>query len=370
MARPKIFRYSLNEKLRQTVESLMQFLIGRSEEQPLNLNDQELTKILIIRATFRLGNSILAIPAILWFRKRFPRARIDFIGPPIAAKLFQHLPIHHCFTITRRYPGSAWDYPRLLKKLRAVGYDLAVDVSCSQSAMGSFLAGFCGARLRVGLKGKWDQWFNVRIPRPSEINKYEILPAFLRSLGLQTDVTLPSIILVEAELAEARKKIAALLGSTCSNKTVAVFVGGRKAYDKRWPIENFCQLIADLRSQGLNVLTFVGPEEKDSVGYLRDALGFDMPVVFEPSIRAFAAMVANCDLFVSCDSGPMHVACGLGIPIVAIFQHRNFNRWGPPSSVARIVYRAGGPSAIEVLTACVEQLSIVEQLNAQKTAAE
>jgi heptosyltransferase III len=358
MSRPKIFRYLLNQKLRWAAHWAMRLLIWRWEEQPIDLHHQELERILIVRATFRLGDSILAIPAILWFRKLFPHARIDFLGAPISAKLFENLPIDNCFTITRRYPGSGLDYPRLLRKLRLVGYDLAVDVSCSQSAMGSFLIGLSGARFKVGLKGKWDQWFNVRIPRPSETNKYKILPAFLRNLGLEADVTLPSVALAKAEIAEARQKFSALLRSNSASKTVAVFVGGRKGWDKRWPIENFCQVITALRSQGLNVLTFVGPEEKDSVGYFRDALGFDIPLVFEPSIRAFAAMIANCDLFVTCDSGPMHMACGLGIHTVAIFQHLDFNRWGPPSSIARVVFKPGGPSAMEVFRACLEELSI------------
>jgi heptosyltransferase-3 len=358
MSRSKIFRYSLNQKLRRATHSVMQLLIARSEEQPLDLHHQEVRKVLIVRATFRLGSSVLAIPAILCFRKRFPHARIDFIGAPVSATLFQHLPIDHCFTITRRFPGSAWDYPRLLRKLRSIGYDLAVDVSCSQSAMGSFVTGLSGARSRVGLRGKWDQWFNVRIPRPSERNKYEILLAFIRNLGLEADVASPSLALTEAKRAEAHKKISALPGSTFATRTVGVFVGGRKAWDKRWPIENFCQVITALRSQDLNVLTFVGPEEKDSFRYFRDALGFDTPLVFEPSIRAFAAMVANCDLFVTCDSGPMHMACGLRIPTVAIFQHPNFNRWSPPPSIARILYKPGGVPAIEVFRACLEQLSI------------
>ena len=68
----------------------------------------------------------------------------------------------------------------------------------------------------------------------------------------------------------------------------------------------------------------------------RDALEPKIAIVFEPSARDFAAMISNCDLFVTCDSGPMHLACGLGIRTVAIFQNPNFDHWGPPSSVARI----------------------------------
>ena len=150
----------------------------------------------------------------------------------------------------------------------------------------------------------------------------------------------------------------ALPGRDSGRGSVGVFVGGRKAWGKRWPVENFCELITALYWRGLNVATFIGPEEKDSIGYLRDALEPEIPIVFEPSPRDFAAMASNCDLFVTCDSGPMHMACGLGIRTVAIFQNPNFDRWGLPSSVARIVYEPGGCSAEEVFRICLEELSL------------
>jgi ADP-heptose:LPS heptosyltransferase len=332
----------------------------REKEARLDLRNERLKNILIVRATFRMGDSILAIPAILSFRKQFPQARIDFVGAPISAELFQNLPIDNHFTITRRYPGSALDYPLLLWRLRSIGYDLAVDVSCSQSASGSFLVGFSRARYRVGLKGRWDHWFNVRITRPSEINKYKVLPAFLRSLGLAPDSSLPSLALSSAEKEEGKRKIEALASCDSGRPTVGVFVGGRKTWGKRWPFKNFSELITALYSQGLNVVTFIGPEEKNTIGFFRDALDSNIPIVFEPLSRDFAAMVANCNLFVTCDSGPMHLACGLGIRTVAIFLNPNFKHWAPPSSVARIVYKPGGCSAEEVLRISLEELILLK----------
>jgi len=358
MSRPKIFRYFLNQKLRRAVNWLMRWATFGSKEEPFDLRKESPKRILIVRATFRMGDSILAIPAILLFRKHFPHARIDFVGAPISKKLFQNLPIDNHFIITRRYPGSGWDYPCLVRRLRSVGYDLAVDVSSSQSAMGSFLVGFSRARFRVGLKGKWDRWFNVRIARPPEKNKYRIVPAFLKNLGLESYESLPSFALSSTEKEDGRRKMQALPCRGSGRDSVGVFVGGRKAWGKRWPVENFCELITALYWRGLNVVTFIGPEEKDSIGYFRDALEPEIPIVFEPSPRDFAAMASNCDLFVTCDSGPMHMACGLGIRTVAIFQNLNFDRWGPPSSVARIVYEPGGCSAEEVFRICLEELSL------------
>ena len=107
MILPKIFRYSLNQELRRAVTRMMRWVTTESKEKPLNLHKEQLKKILLVRATFRMGHSILAIPAIWLFRKNFPQARIDFVGAPVSAKLFGNLPIDHYFSVTRRYPGSA-----------------------------------------------------------------------------------------------------------------------------------------------------------------------------------------------------------------------------------------------------------------------
>ncbi len=63
----------------------------------------------------------------------------------------------------------------------------------------------------------------------------------------------------------------------------------------------------------------------------------------------FAAMVSNCHLFITRDSGPMHMACALGVRTIAIFEERDVKRWGPPAEMAKIVCQAGGVPAKEVL---------------------
>jgi len=358
MTMGKIFRYSLNERLRAAATGVMQYVTTRSKEERLDLCNEKIKKILLIRATFRMGNSILAIPAIVLFRKAFPDARIDFVGAPISNKLFENLPIDHYFPVRRRYPGSAWDYPLLLRRLRSVGYDIAVDLSCSQSALGSFIVGFSRARLRVGLRGKWDRWFNVRIPRPRARNKYEVLPAFLRALGLEVSNDLPAFLLSSGAREQGRKRVNELAGWGSERPTVGVFIGGRKAWGKQWPMQYFCELITALYWQGINVVTFFGPEEKNLRGFFNDALDSGIAKISESSLTELAGMLANCDLIVTCDSGPMHLACVLNTRTVAIFEKPNFNHWGLPADRARIVHEPSGCSVAEVFKTCLEELHL------------
>ena len=347
--------YKLNKAISGAAGRIMNLVKPRSADVKVDLSREPIEKILLVRANFRMGDCVLASPAILLFRKNFPGARIDFVGSPMSRALFHNLPFDRHYEITRRFPDASWAYFRLIKQIRSAGYDLAVDVSGSQSAMGAFVVGFSGARLRAGLRGRKDRWLNIRLPKPAERNKYRTLPALVAALGLRTEELCPSVALAAEEKAEGKRKIAAALGPG-EGPLAAVFVGGRASRRKRLPAEYFLRLAAGLRRSGARVAVFVGPEEKDLIEFFKRSVEPDVPVLYEPSVRLFAAMVSGCDLFVTSDSGPMHLACAVGTRVVAIFQRRNYHHWGPPPALGRIIFRKGGPAADEVVNACVEEL--------------
>ncbi|KAB2837031.1 MAG: glycosyltransferase family 9 protein [Candidatus Brocadia sp.] len=128
--------------------------LGEAKKEQDSLPKEQIKKILLVRANFRIGNAILATPSIFIFRENFPHAVIDFVGYPVSVVLYKHLPVNHHYSITRSFPGILWAYFSLLYKLRSMKYDLAVDVSCSQSMVSSFIVGFSGARFRAGARGK------------------------------------------------------------------------------------------------------------------------------------------------------------------------------------------------------------------------
>jgi len=332
-------------------------LTRRSPEQTVDLKSETIEKILLVRGIFRLGDAILTTPAILLLRDNFPGATIDFAGPAVAKALFQNLPIGRYYEVCQRFPKVCWSYLAMLKQIRAAKYDLAVDVSGSSAALGSVIVGFSAARRRVGLKGKWDRWFNIRLCRPATTNKYRNLPELVAAMGLATRSTYPILVLSSREKEQGRKRLQMLI-QPYESPLVGIFVGGRKARGKRWASENFVRVATELRAQGMRPILFVGPEERSLLTYYRETLRQRVPVVLEPDARIFASLVANCDLFVACDSGPVHLACALRVRTVAIFLHNNFERWGPPPVLALIVYDEEGVSPNAVLEACRQELTV------------
>ena len=228
----KAVRYFLDRAFRAAVMWVMnRITVGAREREP-DLRGEDIKKILLVRSLFRMGDSILATPAISLLRQNFSEATIDFVGPPIAKKLFQNLPIDRFYAISRNFPNACWCYVALLQRLRRANYDLALDVGGSSAALGSFIVGFSGARLRGGLRGKWDRWFNIRVPRPSTLNKYTNLPELIGSMGFESHLTFPRLVLSREEIAEGEKRLRSLVRGP-EFPLVGVFVGGRKSRSKR-----------------------------------------------------------------------------------------------------------------------------------------
>jgi len=348
-------RYRLDRSIRTAAMFVLNRIFPRIATSNVDLRRVKIEKILLVRGVFRLGNAILATPAILLFRQNFPNAQIDFVGASGAKTLFTNLPIERYYSVYHNYFKASWSYLVLLKRIRAQKYDLAVDVSGSSTAMGSLLVGASGARWRAGRTGKWDRWFNVRFLRTSSCNKYDSMIYLVDAMGLRSAVCYPRVILSPDELALGRRRVCTTFGES-AGPVVGLFVGGRKARGKRWAKENFLTLALMLNGCGAMVMVFVGPEERELGAYFQGEVGDCTKVVFEPDLRRFAALISACDLFVACDSGPVHLACALQVRTVAIFLHDDFARWGPPSQLARLVYDANGVTAQAAFDACRQEL--------------
>lgn len=349
------FRYRLDRSIRALAMRAMKWITPDSREQDSDFQPQKIEKILVVRSLFRMGDLILASPAILLFRKNFPGATIDFVGSGLSKALFENLPIDRHYEAHRQFPKVCWSFLVLLKQIREAKYDLAFDASGSSAALGSFLVGFSAARLRVGLKGKWDRWFNARLDRPAIRNKYRILPELFGALGMDNPVVYPRLFLSSQEIRQGKTRIQDLIESG-NSPIVGIFVGGRKARGKRWPKENFLELATRLLGAAAQPVIFVGPEERELLPYFERELRHRAPTVFEPNVRSFASLVANCNLFVACDSGPVHLACALRVRTVAIFLKNEFDRWGPPADLGRIVCPEQAASAEAVFEACRREL--------------
>jgi|SRR3989344_661101 len=107
--------------------------------------------------------------------------------------------------------------------------------------------------------------------------------------------------------------------------------GGKAMKIKRWPLENFNKIIKYLtQKEKFKVLVFLGPEEKELEKHV--AKNKQIFIVKNLNIRQTAALISHCNYFISNDSGLMHLASMLNIPVLAIFGSTDPTRTSPIGS--------------------------------------
>jgi heptosyltransferase-2 len=137
------------------------------------------------------------------------------------------------------------------------------------------------------------------------------------------------LVLDAAELAEADHRWTDL---GLKGGAVAVLHPGSGAFSvaRRWPPGRFAEVGDALVSHGLRVAVVAGPDEAPLARAVCEQMRAPSVTISAPgSVRVLAAMLRRARLFVGNDSGVMHCAAAVGVPVVAVFGLSNHRAWGP-----------------------------------------
>jgi lipopolysaccharide heptosyltransferase III len=305
--------------------------------------------ILLVRPNFRIGNTVLATALIPVLQARFPAASIDYLAGDTTAKLLDGLPIHRVHCISRSFLLAPWRFIALFFLLRRQQFDLAIDGGLG-SLSGALYAYLSNARQRLGGAGRSSRFLTVRLQLPPVGNAYETAANLARAFGVDVPAW-PSYRVSAAEAAVAFPLLRDL-GLTVGDDVrpfVAAFVGGHQ--NKPWPRDHWLELIGQLDAEGTPAVVFVGPEETNFVAALQMQARRSVRVVPPQALRTFASLLARATLLVTPDSGPMHLAAALGVPVVALIQTDGSRFYAPPGRENRVLWRPTSAEARAALHA-------------------
>ncbi len=296
--------------------------------------------ILLIRLS-SLGDIVLTTPAIRAVRTHFPHAYIAMLVAKQSADILRHNPhLDELILFDRlandKDTGEMWRVGRTLRKRK---FSLTIDFQ--RKFRTELLAYLSGAHTRIG-KGKL---CTVRVPlqteKPEKKNYQPYLErhatehyfASLQAGGITTDLSLTArqleLFLTEPERADAAQLLKEK-GIDDTQLKVGLFPGaGWKL--REWMPERFAA-IGDRLVQRLNahVLIFGGQQEHELVRTVANLMNF--PATTFPGtlqIRQLAACINACHLFLTNDTGPMHIATAVQTPTIALFGPGNHIRFQP-----------------------------------------
>jgi len=299
---------------------------------------QPVRKILVLEL-WHMGDVVLATPALQALRTMYPDARITLLAKSHACELLASSDLvdeivtfdFPWTAMTEKYDPSRYDriaIRAIVKRLRDEQFDLCLD--CRMDLRSNVLTRSIGAKRRIGYDfGGGGFLLTDAIPAPAaDQHKVDDWMALIEPLraeapGKLDGVPLPVLSVTDDERSDAAKLLESY-DVSAQDIVVGIHPGGSHAA-KRWSVDNFSQVGRTLAERyGAKLIVFVDPEGSGSDMQLGQNAAF-----VRTSIREMMALLTQCDLLICNDSGPMHMAAALGVPVVAVFKTGNPKAYGP-----------------------------------------
>lgn len=327
-------------------------------------------KRVLIRSANWVGDAVMSLPAVTAIRKGFPQAEMAILAKPWVAGLFQNNPIVDR-VILYENPGihqgiqGKW---RLARKLKKDRFDIAVLLqNAFEAAFISFLARI-PRRAGYATDGR-----RILLTHPvvcdHECKQDHQIDYYLRlveSLGFRSVGHTP-VLKISREQQEETNHMLNSLGVREAEEIVGISPGATYGSAKQWFPERYGKLAEKIgKDLGSRVLIFGTQEDKKVSAQLAHHSG--IPLIDVTGLTTLAqamALIARCRLFITNDSGLMHVAAALRTPVVALFGSTNPRKTGPRGEFCRVISKPLScapcmkPECPE-RRQCMEQISVDE----------
>lgn len=289
-------------------------------------------RILLTRMKF-VGDIVLTTPVVQSVRHAFPEAFIAYMGDRSAVQLLEQNP-HLDEIIPFDYSRlSIMEQPRVVWQLRRRKFDLAIDMFGNpRSALLTYLS---GAAMRVGLarpgRGKLYtlQVHDDATPKTA----VEFHNQLIRAVGIEPVDSNPAIYLSDDERREARIYLRWLGfedNPTDFSRPIVGIHPGASWPAKRWLPERFAAVADMLAAKlGAQIVISSGPKDDDAVREVNARMASNGKILRNLPLRQLAAIISHCDVFISNDAGPMHIAAAVGTATIGLFGPGEENIWFP-----------------------------------------
>jgi len=291
-------------------------------------------RILCLRLE-RIGDLLMTLPALAELRTLAPDAEIDLIvgswNRDIAGAIpgITRVEMADAAWLTRDGKGSA-TAPLLARAAtwRSRKYDLAINFE--PDIRSNLTLGAVRAMRAAGfVSGGGGAVLDVRLDYDATSHTEDNALALVRAaLGASSGTTpMPVLAIPDQSRAEAERRLAVLP----DGRRIGLHVSGGRAI-KQWPDSRFRDVAEHVvRTRDASIVLTGAPGDRAQVEIVRSALPADRVLDLSEgtNLLTTAAIVQQLDLFVTGDTGPMHLARAVGTPIVAVFGPSDPRRYGP-----------------------------------------
>ncbi len=308
-------------------------------EELSNTNLEIPQKILVVRQHNQFGDLLASIALFRALKDTYPASHLTVIvSPENYYAVTKNMFIDKCFVFDKKKvlnPKYLYHFIKLIRN----NYDLAiVPVTVAISFTSNFIARLSKSKVRIGpksldgIQNKYDYFFNYRVDldwrKKPDTNVADFGLDIVRPFGIDT-ANLKSHIACDERDVNIATSFIDELNLKREEKLIGLHIGAGKPLN-RWQVKNFVELIK-LIDSNYNANFYITGSNSDDKEIEELKLNLNTPIGYfiNKSIPQLAALISKSDLFITNDTGVMHVAGATDTPQVSIFGPTNPNNWAP-----------------------------------------
>ncbi|PAF53215.1 lipopolysaccharide heptosyltransferase II [Helicobacter sp. 13S00482-2] len=292
---------------------------------------------ILLRLPNWLGDAIMATAAIELLKEHFPQASFTIVGTPITCGIFDRDKsiTSHFIDETKKSKSRFFATYKLAKKIGS--HDIAI--TFTNNIFSALLLFWTKSPIRIGYRKNCRSFLLTYAPKIKK-NTHQVL---LYSLLLKNILKQS-----EEEMIEKTPKLKLITNQKSKNSHIKIGLSPGAAFGsaKRWLKEYFAQVAFNFISKGYEVILFgdkndVEPAKEiilmiEKLSNNQEIMKNITDLSGKTTINSLIDNINNLDLFIANDSGPMHMASALGVPLIAIFgptDDRGSFPWKHPNSI-------------------------------------
>jgi len=318
------------KKIEQSGKKIIEkiFLIFESNKKKTIPNLDNINKVLVFRLDERIGNGILLLPLLNSLRCSLAHSRIDLLIHKPVAELFMAakkdvlsniLPYDQPLFFKR-----PWRLVKMVRNLRQAQYDVIItshnydNFSLSQALFGRL----CNGKCLVGFEWKnSNRFYDIAVKVTEEKHYAAAMMDLWKIFDPDSKFKLGGLMAFRNEVKNEQK------GNDVKNEDVLLWLGAGQGGDKNIPpkVLDFILNIIDERRISVKIATSVS--DADQLALYSPKI-VSKTLIWDKNLVETAKFFSRYQMFISGDTGPMHLAAALGLSTLGIFLRTNLNRYG------------------------------------------
>lgn len=295
--------------------------IQEKKRKNIVLKKEDIKNILLIRQDNRIGN-IIFITSLIGLIKQELNVKPDVIlGEKFNTILDNDPRIDNLLIYSqKKFLKNPFLFLKFIKTLKKKEYDLIIDCKNAFSFNNAMITLLTNGKVKIGFKNIYsDRYLDYAIDNLDLIHLHEseyLAAPFIKYFNIKSEVPHMSYFF----------KNSSDTVDSQNSKQIGIHIGGRGS--KTLNVDLINSILEKFTNYNIKII--YGPDEIEKLKLIKESPNVEK--IFPKTIDDLASLINNCNIFITPDTGPLHIASALNKSIIAVFTGDTFERYGPRTS--------------------------------------